>query len=259
MPRDRDMPVCRAADRRITASKMDNAKRKFADMTHFRLSDFTDDSKPREKLMAYGADALSDAELLAILLGSGTRDMNVLELANKILKDHDGLTGLRRINKEELFEISGIGPAKATGILAAIELGRRFSKAIRKNEERQRISCAEDIYEYFHYEMEHLDHEELHVLCLDTKHYVIAEELCYSGTINTSSVRVAEIFKKPILLKAAAFALVHNHPSGDPTPSAADIVTTRNITAAAKLLDLPMLDHVIIGAGTYTSIKSYLD
>ena len=227
-------------------------------MDHFRLSDFTDDSKPREKLLNYGAEALSDAELLAILLGSGTKEQNVLELANDILKSNGGLTGLRRISKENLIGIRGIGPAKSTSILAAIELGRRFSKAIRDNNERQRLNCVEDIYQYVHYQMEHLDHEELWVYSLDSKHYVIREEMIYKGTINSSNVRIAEIFKRPLLQNAASFVLVHNHPSGDPTPSASDIVTTRNIIEAGKTLDLPLLDHVIIGAGTYVSIKSYL-
>ncbi len=228
-------------------------------MEHFRIRDFTDDGKPREKLLNFGAEALSDAELLAILMGSGTKERNVLELAHEILRENGGLAGLRKISKEELSKTNGIGPAKTASILATIELGRRFSKAIRGNDERPRLNCPDDIYQYVHYQMEHLDHEELLVLSLDTKHYVIGEENVYKGTINSSNIRVAEIFKKPLLLNAASFVLVHNHPSGDPTPSAADIVTTRNVIAAGKTLDLPMLDHLIIGAGTYISIKSYLD
>ena len=236
-----------------------NRLREIYTMDHFRISDFTDESKPREKLLNYGSEALSDAELLAILLGSGTKDRNVLELSNDILKDHGGLTGLRRLNKEQLGEIKGIGPAKAAGILAAIELGRRFSKSIRSNDERQRIDTAEDVYEYFHYQLEHLDHEELWILSLDTKRYVIREEKLYSGTINTSNIRIAEVFKKPLLQNAACFVMVHNHPSGDPTPSAADIVVTRNVIEVGKKMELPLMDHIVIGAASYTSIKSYID
>ena len=235
-----------------------NKKKAESKTDHFRISDFADDSKPREKLLNYGADALSDAELLAILLGSGTKERNVLELANDILKMNGGLVGLRRVSLEKLRETRGIGPARSTSILASIELGRRFSKAIREIGERQRINCAEDIYQYVHYQMEHLDHEELWVYSLDTKHYLIREEMVYKGTINSSNIRIAEIFKRPLLRNAACFVMVHNRPSGDPTPSAADIITTRNVMAAGATLELPLLDHVIIGAGTYTSIKEYL-
>ncbi|MBQ6508469.1 MAG: DNA repair protein RadC [Flexilinea sp.] len=228
-------------------------------MDHFRISDFTDDNKPRERLNAAGAAALSDQELLAILLRSGTREMNVIELSQAILKHCGGLNGLRRITAEELQEIPGIGPAKTASILASVELGRRFSKAIRKNEDRYRIYTAEDVYEFMRYDMENLDHEELRVLSLDSKHYLLGEDILYKGTINTSNIRIAEVFRKPLLLNAACMILVHNHPSGDPVPSAADIVTTRNIIAAGRSLELPLLDHVIIGQGSFTSVKSYLE
>ena len=228
-------------------------------MDHFRISDFTDENKPRERLSVVGASALSDQELLAILLRSGTREMNVIELSQTILKHCGGLNGLRRITAEELQEISGIGPAKTASILASVELGRRFSKAIRKNEDRFRINTAEDVYDFLRYDMENLDYEELRVLSLDSKHYLLGEDILYKGTINTSNVRIAEVFRKPLLLNAASMILVHNHPSGDPVPSAADIVTTRNIIAAGKSLELPLLDHVIIGQGSFTSIKSYLE
>ena len=227
-------------------------------MGHFRISDFTDESKPREKLLNYGPESLSDAELLAILLGSGTKERNVLELANDILKEHGGLAGLRKLNREELGMIKGIGPAKSTAILSAVELGRRFSKSFQANMDRQRINTADDIYEYFHYQMEHLDHEELWILSLDTKHYVIKEDKLYTGTINASSIRVAEVFKKPLLRNAASFAMVHNHPSGDPTPSASDIVITRNIIEMGIKMELPLVDHVVIGAGSYISIKQFI-
>ena len=227
-------------------------------MDHFRISDFTEDSKPREKLLNYGAESLSDAELLAILLGSGTKGKNVLELSNDILRENGGLSGLRKIDKETLSNINGIGPAKATTVLATLELGRRFSKAIQENNERPRINCAEDVYQYLHYQMEHLDHEELYILCLDSKHYIIGEDMLYKGTINSSNIRIAEIFRKPLLLNAASFALAHNHPSGDPTPSPADLVSTKNIMAAGKTMDLPLVDHLVIGAGSYISIKEYL-
>ena len=228
-------------------------------MGHLRITDFNDENKPRERLSAQGAGALSDQELLAILLGSGTKEMNVIDLANYILQRCGGLSGLRRITPEDLKEIPGIGPARTASIMASIELGRRFSRAIRKNGDRWRINRAEDIYEFARYGMENLDHEELRVLCLDTKHYLLAEENLYKGTINSSNIRVAEIFRKPLQIGAACFVLVHNHPSGDPTPSAADIITTRNVIEAGKTLEMPLLDHIIIGSGEFVSVKSYLD
>ena len=226
---------------------------------HFRISDFMDESRPREKLLRFGAESLSDAELLAILLGSGTKDRNVLELANDILREQGGLAGLRKISKESLTRIKGIGPAKSTVILSTIELGRRFSRAIREDKDRQRINCAEDLYQYVHYQLEHLDHEELLVICMDIRHYVIGEVVQYKGTINTSSIRAAEIFRKPLLMNAACFAMAHNHPSGDATPSPADIVVTRNIFETGQKLDLPLVDHIVVGAGTYTSIRNIIN
>ncbi len=217
-----------------------------------------DENKPRERLLDAGPDALSDQELLAILLGSGIKGMNVIDLSNKLLIDFGGLSGLRKVTAEELKTEKGIGSARTASILATIELGRRFAKAMLKNEDRIRINCAEDVYDYIHYEMESLSHEELHVLCLDTKHYLIGSEKLYMGTINRSNIRTAEIFRKPLLVKAASFVMVHNHPSGDPTPSAADIVTTRNVIEIGQKLDMPLLDHVIIGSGKYVSVKSFL-
>ena len=228
------------------------------DMGHLRITDFNNENKPRERLNANGAGALSDQELLAILLGSGTREMNVIDLANHILQRCGGLSGLRRITPEDLKAIPGIGPARTASIMASIELGRRFSKAIRKNGDRWRLNRPEDIYSYVRYDMENLDHEELRVLCLDTKHFLLAEENLYKGTINSSNIRVAEIFRKPLQIGAACIVLVHNHPSGDPTPSAADIITTRNVIEAGKTLELPMLDHIIVGSGEFVSVKSYL-
>lgn len=225
---------------------------------HIRISDLTKENKPRERLLNNGPEALSDQELLAILLSSGTRDMNVIDLANHILRECGGLTGLRRISTETLLEMPGIGPAKATSLIASIELGRRFSKAFRGNDDRPRITCAQDIYDLMHYDMGNLNHEELRVLSLDTKHYVLADDLLYKGTINTSQIRIAEIFRRPLMLNAACFVLVHNHPSGDPTPSASDIITTKNIQEVCKKLDMRLLDHVIIGSGKFTSVLEFL-
>ena len=138
-------------------------------------------------------------------------------------------------------------------------LGRRFSKSINQKDERPKIKTAEDIYQFVHYDMDYLDHEELRIICLDTKNYVMSEELLYRGTVNSSNVRIAEIFRRPLQLNATTFIMVHNHPSGDPTPSPADIVTTRKVIDVGKAMELPLMDHVIIGAGTYFSMKTMMD
>ena len=228
-------------------------------MTHTKISDLSDENKPRERLLLQGPESLSDQELLAILLGSGTKEMNVIDMSSEILKQAGGIAGLRKADIKTLQGIKGIGPARSTIILASNELGRRFAKSMLKQDGRVRINCSEDVFKYKSYEMESLAREELHVLCLDTKHYLICEENLYRGTVNSSNIRVAEIFKKPLQIGASAIILVHNHPSGDPTPSAADIMTTKNVIAAGKTMDLPMLDHVIIGAGTFTSIMRFLE
>ncbi len=228
-------------------------------MTHTKISDLSNENKPRERLLQLGPESLSDQELLAILLGSGTKEMNVIDMSAKILQVTGGIAGLRKADISTLQDIKGIGPARTTIILAAIELGRRFAKSMLKQKDRVRINCSEDVFRYKGYEMEALDHEELHVLCLDTKHYLMHDENLYTGTVNSSNVRVAEVFKKALQIGASAIILVHNHPSGDATPSAADIMTTKNVIAAGKTMDLPMLDHVIIGAGTFTSIMRFLE
>ena len=227
-------------------------------MAHIRISDLTVENKPRERLLNNGAEALSDQELLAILLSSGTKDMNVIDLANYILRECGGLAGLRKVSTEDLLAIPGIGPAKAASLLGAIELGRRFSKAIRGNDERTRVNCAQEVYDLMHYDMENLDHEELRVLSLDTKHFLLSDDLLYKGTINSSQIRIAEILRRPLMLNAACFVMVHNHPSGDPSPSAADIVTTRNVMEVCKKIDMKLLDHVIIGSGNYVSVLEFL-
>ena len=228
-------------------------------MDHMKISDLTDENKPRERLVKLGPEALSDQELLAILLGSGTKSMNVIDLSAQILRISGGIAGLRKVDTKTLQSVNGIGPARSTVILASIELGRRFAKAIQKQDDRVRINNSDDVYHFKRYDMESLTHEELHILSLDTKHCLISDDTLYVGTLNSSAIRVAEIFKKPLQIGAAAFILVHNHPSGDATPSAADIITTKNVAAAGKTMDLPLLDHVIIGAGTFTSIMRLLE
>ena len=209
--------------------------------------------------MSKGPEALADYELLAILLRTGIQGEDVLRFSRRLLQDLGGLRGLHKADQQQLLAIRGIKTGKAATLMAAAELGRRFSKMLRTPDDRPRIRNAEDVYELLQYEMAPLDHEELYVLSLDTKHFVIAEDHIYRGTVNASSVRVAEIFRSPILHNAAGIILVHNHPSGDPQPSTADIVTTRSVMEAGKNLEIPLMDHVIIGKGRYQSLRSYME
>ena len=227
--------------------------------TLHRISETPGENLPRERMQKSGPESLSDSDLLAILLRTGNPGEDVLELSRRILRENGGLRGLRTITLEQLNEIRGIKLGKAAIIMAAIELGRRFSKLNADRAHQDRINSPDDVYDYVHYEMEALDHEELWVINLDTKNHITAIDHLYSGTINQSSVRVGEIFRKPIIRSAYAIILVHNHPSGDPQPSTADILTTKSVMSAGKMLEIPVLDHIVIGKGRWVSIKSLIE
>lgn len=221
-----------------------------------RISDMEINERPRERLIQVGAKAISNSELLAILLRIGVSGVNVIDLANGILNKYGGLRGIKKASYEELSAEKGVGPAKAAQILAAVELGRRLASLVDEND-RITIHTSTDVYEMVRYEMESFDHEELWVINLDTRHRVLVTDKLYKGSLNSSPIRIAEIFRKPVSRNAAAIILVHNHPSGDPKPSAADIAVTRSILDAGKLMEIPMLDHLIIGHGKFESILSF--
>ena len=182
---------------------------------HNRISDMEINERPRERLVKIGPGSISNYELLAILLRTGTAGENVIDLSKRILNSYGGLRGLKKITFEELKNARGIGEAKAA-------------------------------------------HEELWVLNVDTRHRLVAIDRLYKGSLNSSTVRISEVFRKPITRNVAAILLVHNHPSGDPKPSAADIAVTKSVQEAGNLLEITMLDHIIIGSGKYESILSYL-
>jgi DNA repair protein RadC len=211
------------------------------------------DERPRERLKTIGSSALSTSELLAIILNTGIKGESVTTMSQRMLRDHGGLSGLIRLDFVELAKIKGLGDAKAAKLKAALELGRRVSMLT--DEERPRVGTPEDIVLLLGMEMMLLEQEELRVVLLDTKHHIIAISDVYRGSVNSVSVRMAELFKPAIRHGATAVALVHNHPSGDPAPSAADIQMTRETVAAGKLLDIPVIDHVIIGRGKHVSLK----
>ena len=219
----------------------------------FRITDLAESERPRERLANLGPQALSNAELLAILLRVGVTGENSVQVGQRLLQSFGGLAGLHRAAFEEVCSQRGIGPAKAAQIKAAIELGRRLS--LESPEERPAIHSPEDAAALVRYEMSALEQEHLRVMLLDVRNRVLDIVEVYQGSLNTSQVRVGELFKAAIRRNAAAIIIVHNHPSGDPTPSPDDIAITRAIAQAGKLLDIEVLDHLVIGGGRYISLK----
>ena len=211
------------------------------------------EERPRERLLQYGAQALSSAELLAIILRSGKAGQNVKHLAEALVNYFGGLPGIARASVVELQALEGIGPAKAAEIKAALELGRRLLTTT--PEERPTIQSPADAANIFMSEMAFLVQEHLRVMLLDTRNRVLKVETVYKGSLNSAIIRTAEIFRTAIKDNAAAIVIAHNHPSGDPTPSSDDIRTTREIVKAGKLLQIDVLDHVIVGHSRYISLK----
>jgi DNA repair protein RadC len=218
-----------------------------------RITDLDETERPRERLAKLGADALSQAELLAILLRVGVPGESAVQVGHRLLQAFGGLAGLHRASLEELCGQHGIGLAKAAQIKAAIELGRRLT--VLTPEERPTIHSPSDAANLVLYEMGVLEQEELRVMLLDIRNRVQDTVTIYRGSLNSSQVRVGELFKAAIRRNAANVIIVHNHPSGDPAPSPDDIALTRAIVQAGKLLDIEVLDHLIIGHGRFVSLK----
>ncbi len=167
--------------------------------------------------------------------------------------EHGGWAGLQRLSFEELTKIHGLGEAKAAQVKAALEIGRRLLLA--QPEQRPQISSPADVANLLLVEMSHLEQEHLRVVLLNTKNYVLKIETVYVGSINSSTVRIGEVFKAALRQNAASLIVVHNHPSGDPTPSPEDVVVTRQLIEAGKLLGVEVLDHLIIGQGRWVSLR----
>jgi DNA repair protein RadC len=212
---------------------------------HHRIEDLPSSIRPRERLEASGAQSLSDDELLAILFRTGTAEHNAVELGTVVLKQFGGLEGLERHSLKDLAMAPGIGRVKAVEIKAALELGKRL--LTKSPEDRPQITGPRDVYALLRSEMAFADKETVRVLLLNTKHRVQNVVEVTRGTLNSSPVRIGELFKDAIRQQAANIVMVHNHPSGDPTPSADDVSLTRRAVEAGKLLDIELLDHVVIG------------
>ncbi len=215
--------------------------------------DYPDQLPPREKLAAKGPASLTDAELLAILLRVGIQGESVMALSQRLLKDFGGLTGLSRVPFEELCEVRGLGEAKAALLKAALEMGQRILVA--QPDERPTIRTPKDVADLLMLEMSQLEQENLKLILLNTKNQVFRMITVYKGTVNSSQVRVAELFKEAVRHNATSIVLAHNHPSGDPTPSPEDIRITELVVEAGKLLEIDLLDHIVIGHQRWASLR----
>lgn len=207
--------------------------------------------RPRERLLTKGPDALSEAHLLAILLRTGRRDSSAVQVAIELLDRVGGVAGLAKCGVEELCGIPGIGPAKAAQLKAAVELGRRaMAEPLSTG---TRVSCSGDLFKHFHPALRDLKHEVFKVVLLDAKNMVVKESTVSEGSLTLSIVHPREVFALAVRESAAAVIFLHNHPSGDPTPSLEDRQLTDRLVAAGKVLGIRVLDHVITGDRRYVS------
>jgi DNA repair protein RadC len=209
--------------------------------------------RPRERLALRGVGGLTSAELIGLVWGSGTRGRSAMDLAADALTTHDGLAGLARASEQELATVPGVGVARAAQLVAAFELGRRLLADWPAA--RWTIRGPADIAERLILQMGRLEHEELRVVMLNTKNHVLRVATVYQGNVSSSLVRVGELFRDAVRINATGVILVHNHPSGDPTPSPDDLHLTAEALAAGRLLDIALLDHLVIGHDAYVSLR----
>jgi len=219
---------------------------------HVTIKDWPLDLRPRERLLAHGEETLSTAELLAIVIGSGTREKTAVQLAEYLLATYRGLRSLRDASCEELSAVRGIGAAEATRLKAALELGRRLAADVR---DRQVIRSPEDVKNKLMEEMRYLDREHFRAVYLDRKNQIISIETISIGGLASSIVHPREVFKPAVKKSAAGIILVHNHPSGDPSPSQEDIEVTRRLVEAGRIIGIEIVDHIIIGDRDYLSMR----
>ena len=208
--------------------------------------------RPREKMAANGAAVLTDAELIAILLRTGTAEKSAIDIASELTADgglYKRLAGITRLN--ELTNIKGLGQAKAATVLAALEIGRRIASA--KPLEKIHLSCPQDVADFLMPRLRYAAKEQFVVILLNSKNKVIGTEVVSEGSLSSSIVHSREVYAPAILHHAAAIMVAHNHPSGDPKPSFEDEEVTRMLSRSGKVLGIPMIDHVIIGDGNYYS------
>lgn len=217
------------------------------------IRDFPQNERPRERFIQSGPHSLSNHELIAILLRTGTKEESVLQLSNRLLSRFEGLRQLKTATLEELTEMKGIGQAKAIQLLAALEIGRRVANL--SFNERYVIRSPEDGANYLMNDMRFLTQEHFICLYLNTKNQVIHKQTIFIGSLNASIVHPREVYKEALRRSAASIICFHNHPSGDPSPSREDIEVTKRLSECGKIIGIDMLDHLIIGENKFVSLK----
>lgn len=223
---------------------------------HLTIQNMPLDERPRERLRDCGPQALSTAELLAIILRTGTAGANAVAIAAKLLAKYGGLSGLMRAEFVELCSEFGVGEAKAAQIKAALEVGRRLGTL--PGETKYQVKSPADAAQLVMQDMMYLDHEQLRILTLDTKNKVVENISLYRGTVNSSVLRAAEVFRPAVVRNCPAVIVCHNHPSGDPAPSPEDILVTQQLVEAGRHLDIELVDHLVIGHQRFVSLKEQL-
>lgn len=214
-------------------------------MAQLKIREMPQDERPREKLLAHGAAALAESELIAILLRTGLPGANAVDVARDLLHRNGSLGGLTRCTAAEIALTPGIGLAKASQLAAAFELGNRVA---RETLSKQKVDSPDLVYALLATEMQALHKESLRVMLLDTRYHLLRTEQVSLGTVNESIAHPRDVFRPAVIASAYAVVVVHNHPSGDPSPSQADHSLTRRLSEAAQLLQIKLLDHIIIGS-----------
>lgn len=222
-----------------------------ADIYKVKIKELPEEEKPREKLKKYGPEALRNYELLAIILGKGTRKEGLFEIAQRVINEYGSKAIVNETNVERVKKLLNLGDAQACQVVACFELGRRF---FGKTKKEIYIHTPEDAYKYLN-DMQKLDKEYFRGLYLDVKNKLLRDEIITIGTLTTNLLHPREVFKPAIQYSAVGLILAHNHPSGDPTPSEDDIKITQQIIQVGKIMEIDVLDHIIIGEKGFVSLK----
>lgn len=222
-------------------------------MDNIKIRDIDSSSRPREKIIFEGIESLTNEELLAVLIDTGNKEVSAIGLASRILRKSGGIKGLADMDLKSLQEINGIGPAKSARIFAAMELSKRISKILSK--QKFDVNSPSSIANLFMEELRYKKKEVVKVLLLDTKNNIISDLLVSEGSLNASIVHPREVYVEAVKRSANKIIVVHNHPSGDPSPSNEDIKITKRLYDSGEILGIELLDHVIIGDGNYCSLR----